>query len=261
MTSRITFLLDRSGSMSSCKAATIEAFNAYLTTLQGDEDAAAIAFSFLQFDTHGIDKVHVNVPVADAVPLNNATYQPRAGTPLVDAAFKTIKAVEKVAKPDEKIVICIQTDGQENESREHTFEELSGLIAEKTELGWEFNFMGAGINAYQQGARMGIRAASTVSYDHMDIGATREAFTASATNAANFSAGRSLDATYSMAQRAAAKDRFVAGVDLTAAAPQVPSPGFTTLAIRPDKDDLDLSSAAPPKPKAKPRGVIDDLAL
>ncbi len=54
------------------------------------------------------------------------------------------------------MVICIQTDGLENASTEHTWAELNLLIKEKAKLGWQFNFMGAGIDAYEQGRQMGI---------------------------------------------------------------------------------------------------------
>jgi hypothetical protein len=94
------------------------------------------------------------------------TYQPRGGTPLIDAALKTIAAVEdSLAKYDTvpKVIVCIQTDGEENSSTEHTWEELKQVVAEKTKKGWQFNFMGTGIDAYDQGARMGIAAANTMS--------------------------------------------------------------------------------------------------
>jgi hypothetical protein len=64
------------------------------------------------------------------------------------------------------VVICIQTDGQENSSTEHIWNELNALVKEKAALGWQFNFMGVGMDAYDQGARMGIAPAATVAYDH-----------------------------------------------------------------------------------------------
>src|SRR5262247_4061670 len=115
----VTFLLDRTGSMQSCKEATIEAFNAYLAALRTGDEPAAIEFTFLQFDSVSLDKICVAEDIHGVKPLTARTYEPRAATPLVDAAFKTIKAVEyaltkRSDKP--KIVICIQTDGFENAS-------------------------------------------------------------------------------------------------------------------------------------------------
>ncbi len=59
----VTFLLDRTGSMESIKDDTIGGFNAYLSALKAD--GAGIEFSLLQFDSMSIDKVCVNIPVAD----------------------------------------------------------------------------------------------------------------------------------------------------------------------------------------------------
>ena len=80
-------------------------------------------------------------------------------------------------------MICFHTDGQENSSTEHTWDELNALIKEKSRAGSQFNFMGVGIDAYHHRTRMGIPPQATVAYDHRDAEATRMAFGASAENA------------------------------------------------------------------------------
>lgn len=205
----VTFLLDRTGSMQSIKDDTIGAFNSYLETLQNDKDVD-IEFTFIQFDSVSLDKVCVATPVSKVEQLNHDTFQPRASTPLIDAAFKTIKAVDeqiKGKKTAPKVVICIQTDGQENASKEHTWEDLNALIKEKSGLGWQFNFMGAGIDAYEQGKRMGISRGSTVSYSN-DSASTRAAFAATACNTASFLKGEALNTAFSMGQKMSAGDKF-----------------------------------------------------
>jgi hypothetical protein len=205
----VTFLLDRSGSMGICRDSTIEAFNGYLDGLK--EEPEGIDFTFLQFDTRSLDKLCVAQPVMKVPNLTTATYIPRDGTPLIDAAYKTIKAVEAAVEKDggsPKVVICIQTDGEENSSTEYTWEELHGLVHEKTKQGWQFNFMGAGIDAYEQGARMGIAAVGTMSYDHLDKAATRASFRAASANTREFANNRSLNTNFSASQRMAAGDRF-----------------------------------------------------
>ena len=93
-----------------------------------------------------------------------------------------------VATPAAKVVICIQTDGQENSSTEHNWAELNALVKQKSAQGWQFNFMGVGIDAYEQGARMGIAPAATVAYDHRSAEATQAVFAASAENAREYRA-------------------------------------------------------------------------
>jgi uncharacterized protein YegL len=203
----VTFLLDRTGSMEPIRDDTIGAFNAYLETLE--EDGEDIFFSLLTFDSMSIDKVHVNRPVKEVERLTRESFVPRASTPLIDAAYKTIKAVEKsVGGGDTKVVICIQTDGQENASTEHGWDQLNVLIKEKSEAGWQFNFMGAGIDAYQQGRRMGITDAQTMSYDMGDAEMTKAAFAASASVTRSFSKGMSNDTSYSADQKRQSGDRF-----------------------------------------------------
>ena len=126
-----------------------------------------------------MDKLCVGVPVAQAIRLNDGNFQPRAFTPLIEASYKTIKAVEKSIKGRKyKVVICIQTDGEENASGpEYTWEKLNALIKEKIALGWEFNFMGASLDAYDQGRKMGIGVGSTMSYDTFDPKAMTATFT------------------------------------------------------------------------------------
>ena len=201
----VAFLLDRTGSMASVRDDTIGAFNAYVDELKKGKN---ILFSFVQFDSQSIDKIHVRTPVATVAKLTRETYVPRAATPLIDAAYKTIKAVEEALNKDKKskVVICIQTDGQENASTEHTWNELNVLIKEKTASGWQFNFMGVGIDAYDQGAKMGIARHSTVAYNHQDGAATRDCFVANASNTVGYSAGTQASTAYTTEQKRLAGD-------------------------------------------------------
>jgi hypothetical protein len=243
-TTLVTFLLDRTGSMEAIKSDTIGGFNAYLNALK--QDGAGIEFSLLQFDSMSIDKLCVNEPVANVPPLTAETFQPRASTPLIDAAVKTIKAVEEaVAKRDvaPKVVICIQTDGQENCSTEHNWNELNALIKEKAALGWQFNFMGAGIDAYEQGARMGIAAQHTMSYDSASPAATMAAFSGRAARTASYAKGEVASMEIPTAEKVAAGDRFDAHAN-----PKNPA--------RPKE------SRKPAAPAASPRKpIVDDIAL
>lgn len=206
--SLVTLLLDRTGSMQDIKAETIGAFNAYLEELKKEPEG--LYFTFIQFDSQSIDKVYVNEPIAKIAPLTDETFQPRAMTPLIDAAFKTIKAVEAAvaARTDNpKVIIAIQTDGAENSSHEHTWAQLKEFISEKTAAGWQFNFMGAGINAYEQAAQMGVADAATMSYGK-DMASTQAAFAFTAKNTNAFRSGLVSHTAYSASQKRSAGDAF-----------------------------------------------------
>lgn len=207
-TTLVTFLLDRSGSMQMIKDDTIGGFNTYIDGLKA---APNVVFSFLQFDSMSLDTVCKNTPIKDVPKLTGETFLPRGGTPLIDACYATVEAVaEALAHRDDKpkVVICFQTDGEENQSRAHTFDELNDLIKSKIEQGWQFNFMGASIDAYQQATRMGISVANTVSYDSRQTGTTGQAFAASAQNTARYSTGLRASTGYSVEQKFASGDKF-----------------------------------------------------
>lgn len=94
MTTLVTFLLDRSGSMmGDRKQIAIDSFNEYLVGLQKDPNADII-FTRLQFDSYSVDTDFAQVPVSSVTPLDDASYMPRGGTPLIDACVKAIKATE-----------------------------------------------------------------------------------------------------------------------------------------------------------------------
>ena len=151
----VTLLLDRSGSMQSVKADTVGAINAYRSRLK--EAGGNIRYSQVHFDSDAgrmeLEKVIVAQPVSELSEMAMEDFRPRGMTPLIDAACTTIRAVasslEEAGKTEgTKVVIAIQTDGDENTSQENSWSDLKALIAEKEAEGWEFVFMGAGIDAY-----------------------------------------------------------------------------------------------------------------
>lgn len=201
-----SFLLDRSGSMESIKSDTIGGFNSYVETLK--KSGADIDFSLVQFDSHGIDKLYVGMPIGQVAPLTADTYVPRGGTPLIDAACKIIKATDAQPKPPgARIVVVLQTDGEENSSSEFKLSDLNALIRERTAAGWEFVFLGAGIDAYKMSSSMNIRASATMSYDRRNSAQT---FAAMASNTASYANREAATMDWNEAQKDASGD-FVPG--------------------------------------------------
>lgn len=232
----VTFLLDETGSMESIKDDTIGGFNSYLSTLKGS--GAPIDFTLIKFDSRRIEKVCVAVPVAQAKELDSKSYTPGASTPLIDAAYKTIKAVEKSLNGEQpKVVICIQTDGMENASTEYTWDQLNALIKEKTAAGWQFNFLGTGIDAYATGAKMGVPTASTMSSTRSSAH-VRASMAAVAEKTSLYAAGARADSAFDDLDRQASGDEHYQnylGKQPTAPVP-TPAPTAKTKAV----DDFTL---------------------
>ena len=160
----LIFLLDRSGSMETCRTDTIGGFNAFVA----DQKTLGGKLTLVQFD-HEINNVFENVPLGEVNPLTSDTFQPRGSTALMDAIGRTIKTHWS----KKGVVFIIQTDGEENSSHAYTKAHIKDLIEQKTKDGWTFMYLGANQDAFAEAGSMGIAPAATL---HYDVTRTPEAF-------------------------------------------------------------------------------------
>lgn len=101
---------------------------------------------------------------------------PRGSTPLLDAlghvivrTGETLAAMAEDQRPA-RVIVVVSTDGKENDSREYSREVVGGMITEQTEkYGWDFVFIGAGFDAFTEGAKIGVPRESTVSVKPQDF--------------------------------------------------------------------------------------------
>ena len=197
----VTFLLDHSAPMTEIRGTTITAFNSYLDILKAAGDR--IEFTLILFNSEGLDHTHVCKPIGSIPHLTRETYVPRAKTPLIDATYQTISAVAETLqrRADEpRVVICIQTASVENSSTEHSWTDLQALIERKAELRWQFNFLGGGIDACGQGARMEIAPYDILTYDHHSAEKTELAFRLAASNTLAFATDKAPNAGFGAQQ-------------------------------------------------------------
>lgn len=198
----VSFLLDETGSMMSVRDDTIGGFNAYVGDLR-KADEGHISFSLVKFDSNRIEKVCVGVPIADVPELTTETYIPRAMTPLIDAAYKTITATREHVEArddDPNVVVVIQTDGHENASTQYKRHDLAALIKEMTAKGWQFVFLGADIDAFQEAGSWGISRDTTASYGKVR---TAQTFSTMAGKTMSYAAsGNAADLRFTEAERA-----------------------------------------------------------
>jgi len=138
----ITIILDRSGSMSSVKQATIDGFNEFIGSQLSEEGKAKV--SLVQFDNK-YEKVYKSLPIDSVPKLCKDTFVPRGMTALNDAIGKTIKQTEKRLNGcGDKVIFVILTDGMENASVKYSTEKIAELVKHQKECkGWEFIFIGA----------------------------------------------------------------------------------------------------------------------
>src|SRR5262249_36614157 len=124
-------LLDRSGSMESCRDITIDAFNEYVMGLRRSDEFDA-RLTLTTFDSTSIDTLSHAEAAKSFLELTRQTYVPRASTPLLDAIGHAVADMDKITpRADEKIALVILTDGHENASTEHTKETIRKLLADR----------------------------------------------------------------------------------------------------------------------------------
>jgi hypothetical protein len=162
--------------MNTNKVETVSAVNSYTSGLQKKFKGR---FTLTQFDSEGIDIVQDNVKIKDIKLLTEHAYQPRGMTPLLDAIGKTMNAAK--TKGFKNVIFCIVTDGEENASREYKLEAVRALIAEKREAGWQVAYIGADVDAFKEGASLGIAAGQSMNYGKAHASATMDSFLASNT--------------------------------------------------------------------------------
>lgn len=201
----VALLLDESSSMAPHKTTTLSALNEYIATLnQAPEGIHLTLVAFSSIRTHFIVR-NVQLGPDIKVVVTDEMYQPSGSTPLIDAAMKLILAAEKKAQPGDKVIIALQTDGEENCSVEFKLEDLQRKIKEKSDEGWQFVFMGAGLDAYQAAGRYGISSGATMSYS-TDQAKTMEAFRGLASNTRSYVSGQSVSMDWSDRQKDASGD-------------------------------------------------------
>lgn len=201
----ITVILDRSGSMVFVKKDTIGGFNQFLEDQKKAPGEATI--TLVQFD-HEHEVVYLRQPIADAPALSDETYRPRGNTALLDAIGRTVNTLgETYASMDESnrpenVVLVIQTDGQENASKEFSPAAIKEMIERQTkEYAWEVVYLGANQDAFAVGASIGILRSHSMTYAG-DSKGTADALLAVSANLCAYRSGNMASMAYQDADHA-----------------------------------------------------------
>ena len=163
----LVLILDRSGSMTGLESDTIGGFNSMIEK-QKKLDGKCFVSTVL-FDNES-EVLHDRIDLADVPKMTDKEYFPRGCTALLDAvggAIHHIENIHKYARKEdvpEHTLFCITTDGMENASRKYDLKKVRKMIEAKKEIGWEFSFIGANIDAVSAAADIGISEDRAVNY-------------------------------------------------------------------------------------------------
>lgn len=142
-------ILDQSGSMQSIKTQTINGYNETVQTIKTAQkkhtETQEHFVTLVVFDSSEIKTLYDRVPCEKAEELNDRTYQPNACTPLYDAMGMTLTkfrcSLDENA--DNRVLVTVITDGEENSSQEYNGNMIKKLIDELKAKGWVFAYIGA----------------------------------------------------------------------------------------------------------------------
>jgi hypothetical protein len=145
----------------------IGGFNAFID--EQIRNGADARMSIVQFDSQDPQDVTVwGAPLPEITHLDSQSFVPRGSTPLLDATGLLIgrTMVDQAARvaaglQAEDIIFVTITDGEENQSREFNLAQIRELVEKRTEEGWAFIYLSAGIDAYADAAQMGIHSGDT----------------------------------------------------------------------------------------------------
>lgn len=172
---------DMSYSMMDVWDATVEGFNDYVAGLKREEadlrkeygDEIYTRFSLTVFDTV-FEEWYIACPIDELPGIGKDRYIPRGSTALYDAIANTIASTEKRLRDegveDEKVLVVVMTDGEENASKEfNRYENGAARLLELIEIyqnkgNWTFSFLGANIDAVAAAGAIGIAAGNVAQY-------------------------------------------------------------------------------------------------
>lgn len=155
---------DKSGSMSSLRNDVIGGFNTLLEDQKKVPGEARL--THIQFNDK-YNALYVGKDIHEVAPLDADSYSPSGFTALLDAIGRTLneqgERIKKEAWAD-KVIVCIRTDGAENDSREYALPQVRAMIGHAQKHGWDFIFTGANQDAFQTASAYGINAQYTSNF-------------------------------------------------------------------------------------------------
>ena len=163
----IYVLLDRSGSMCSIEKDTVAGLNKFIQEQKKEPGKASLRI--VMFDSHDglcLEVLRNEKDIRDTKKIRQEEFEPRGMTPLLDAMAKTMKdARAEQKKNDRKVIFVVVTDGQENDSRKTTYEDVAKRIQKRKKDDWEFLFLSSDLEAVQQATKdMGIDRRMAAAY-------------------------------------------------------------------------------------------------
>jgi hypothetical protein len=175
-------------------------FNEYIKTLAADKGKADIHVSASCFDTQ-VRPIFADLPVSEVPKLTGKNYSPGGGTALYDAIGYGLDEIREnclkdcgadhhpYGSKDDKYLLIIMTDGEENSSRSYDKHRVADKITRREKNGnWTFVYLGANQDAMIEGGAYGIGVTNTHTFDMAHAGYTLRSMAGTTASFANSTA-------------------------------------------------------------------------
>lgn len=166
-------ILDESGSMESIKRAAINGMNETVQSIRDaqkkHEDQEHIV-SLVSFNSSEIKGIYDCVPVAEVEELTDKEYVPDCCTPLYDAMGLSLNHLRAKVNDEDKVLVTIITDGEENSSTEYNSAAIKALVDSLKEKGWVFAYIGANQDVLK--VAQTISVTNVMNFSSTDFGTT-----------------------------------------------------------------------------------------
>lgn len=139
-------ILDASGSMTSIEKQAVDGVNETVQTIreaQKKHEDQEHFVTLVSFNSSETTKIYDREPAAGVKELAADDYNPTSCTPLYDAMGFSITELQKKVEKDDKVLVTVITDGEENSSHEYDGKAISSLVDKLKGEGWVFTYIGA----------------------------------------------------------------------------------------------------------------------
>ena len=148
-------ILDESGSMSAIYNQALTGMNEVLSGIRKtqedfpDQQHYVTVVTFEGSGLAGIKTRRDRVAIEKIEDFGRKDYRPGGCTPLYDAMGKTLNDLEGQIHEDDRVMVTIITDGEENASEEYSGKTVKEMVSRLREKGWTFAYIGANQDAVE----------------------------------------------------------------------------------------------------------------
>jgi uncharacterized protein YegL len=164
-------ILDESGSMQSIKTAALNGMNETLQSISNaqkkHEDQEHVV-TLVSFNSDAVKTICDCVPASEVKELTDSDYNPSCCTPLYDAMGQALTRLKPKVGSEDKVLVTVITDGEENSSSEYTGKAIKALVDELKGKGWVFAYIGANQDVEKVAATISIT--NTMAFSASPIG-------------------------------------------------------------------------------------------